>query len=116
MREPDPLSALLKEWKAPEPSPEFDRRIAAAYRNALPRPPVWMRFWRARVSVPMPVLAVGVLVAVVVLLVFRTASTPKPVTVSPNVVSRLNATGFLPLPNGQARVLSVAELKTEVKK
>jgi hypothetical protein len=116
MREHDPLHALLEEWKAPEPSPELDRRVAAAYRKARPRPPVWRRFLRARVSIPVPVLAVGVLAAILVLLVFRIASTPKPLTVSPNVVSQLNATGFLPLPNGQARVLSVAELKTEVKK
>jgi hypothetical protein len=64
----------------------------------------------------MPVLAVGVLVAVVVLLMFRAASTPEPPPVSPNVVSLLNATGFRPLPNGQTRILSVTELKTELKK
>jgi hypothetical protein len=111
MREPDPLHALLREWKSPEPSRELDQRVVAAYRDAVPRPPVLRRFWQARVSVPAPVLALGILLAVAALLWFRGSFTPKPLTVSPNVVAQLNATGFQPLPNGQARVLSVTELK-----
>ncbi len=122
MRDPDPLHALLREWRAPEPSPELDQRVASAYREAVgqgarPRPSIWAGFWRARISIPAPVLALGILVAVAAtLLWFRGSSTPKPLTVSPNVVAQLNATGFQPLPNGRARVLSVTELKTEPKK
>jgi anti-sigma-K factor RskA len=121
MSEHDPLRALLREWQAPEPSPELDQRVVSAYREAVgqgarPRPSIWASFWRSRISVPAPVLALGILVAVAALLWFRGPSTPKPLTVSPNVVAQLNATGFQPLPNGRARVLSVTELKMELKK
>jgi anti-sigma-K factor RskA len=121
MSEHDPLRALLREWQAPEPSPELDQRVVSAYREAVgqgarPRPSIWASFWRSRISVPAPVLALGILVAVAALLWYRGPSTPKPLTVSPNVVAQLNATGFQPLPNGRARVLSVTELNTELKK
>lgn len=121
MSEDAPLRALLREWQAPQPSPELDQRIVSAYRDAVGgraqrRPSIWAGFWRARISVPAPVFALGILVAVAALLWFRGWSTPKPLTVSPGVVAQLNATGFQPLPNGQTRVLSVTELKTELKK
>jgi hypothetical protein len=111
MREPDPLSALLREWKSPEPSPELDRRIAAAYRDAVPRPPIWRRFFQARVSVPVPVFAVGVLLVLAVFVWFRESSAPQALPATSDLVTRLNATGFQPLPNGEARVISVKELK-----
>ncbi|HTC87064.1 MAG TPA: hypothetical protein VK686_02130 [Bryobacteraceae bacterium] len=111
MREPDPLHALLEEWKAPEPSHEFDRRVAAAYRMARPQRTILGRFWRARVSVPAPIFGMAILVAVMVFIWFRVAATPSPSRVAPNVVTYLNATGFQPLPNGAARVVSIKELK-----
>ena len=111
MREPDPLHALLEEWKAPEPSPEFDRRVVAAYQKGLPRPAIAGRFWRARVSVPAPIFAVAILVALVVFIWFRVAATSSPARATPNVVTYLNATGFQPLPNGAARVVRVTEVR-----
>jgi|ERR1700733_4291854 len=111
MREPDPLRALLEEWKAPEPSPEFDRRVVAAYRMGRPRTAMVGRFWRARVSVPAPIFAVAVLVALAVFIWFRVAATPSPSATTPNVVTYLNATGFQPLPNGAARVVRVTEVR-----
>lgn len=55
MKEDDPLDSLLREWKAPEPTEELDRRVTSAYRFAM-RPSVWQRCWRMRVSIPLPVL------------------------------------------------------------
>lgn len=111
MREHDPLHALLEEWKAPEPSTEFDRRVAAAYRHSQSHPAILGRFWRARVSVPAPVFAVAVVVALVVFFWFRVAATPGPSRDTPNIVTYLNATGFQPLPNGAARVVRVTEVR-----
>jgi hypothetical protein len=122
MTEHDPLRALLREWQAKEPSPEMDERIATAYRDAVGlearRAPILLRFWRTRVSVPAPVLAVGVLLVVAVFVWFRGAVASRTVPVTPNAVTRLNATGFQPLPNGEARVISITDLKTgtELKK
>jgi hypothetical protein len=117
MTEHDPLHALLREWKAPEPTPELDTRIAAAYRDAVgrevvARPPILRRFWRARVSLPAPVLVMGVLALLAVFLWFRVAAPPPPVIPAPpDLVTHGDATGFQPLPNGEARVISVKELK-----
>ena len=104
MIDPDPLRDLLREWDAPEPSPELDSRVAAAYRAAIRRTP----WWRARISIPVPALAAMVLLAVAVyLLQFRSAPPPPP---QPGIVTQLNGTGFVPLPNGEARIVSVKEL------
>lgn len=111
MREPEPFSALLQEWKSPEPSPELDRRIVAAYRNALPCPPILRRFLQARVSIPVPAFAVGVLVAVLMFLWFRGSSPPQPLPATSNLVTHLDATGFQALPNGAARLVPVKELR-----
>jgi hypothetical protein len=117
MTENDPLRALLREWKSPEPAPELDTRIAAAYRaamshDALRRPPILRRFWRARVSLPAPVFAVGVLAVLAVVLWFRVASPPPPaLPTTSDVVTHLDATGFQALPDGEARVISVKELR-----
>ena len=112
MTEQDPLRALLREWQDPEPPPDLDRRVMAAYRNAVgPRPSLWVRLWQVRISVPAPVLALAVLAAIAVLVLMRRPS-EMPASLSvPNLVSRLNATGFQPLPDGAARVISVTDLK-----
>ena len=116
MKEHDPLHALLREWEAPEPSPEFDSRMVSAYRDAVVArdanrlSSIWAGFWKARISVPAPVLAVAVLVAVAGFLLLRGTSAPK-VPPTANLVTHLNATGFQPLPNGEARVIPVTELK-----
>lgn len=117
MTENDPLRALLREWKSPEPAPELDARVAAAYRDAVGReaarrPPMLRRFWQARVSVPAPVFAVGVLLPLAVFFWFRAASPPPPaLPATSDVVTHLDATGFQALPDGAARVISVKELR-----
>jgi hypothetical protein len=104
MSENDPLRAVLREWKAPEPSAGLDERVRAGFRTAQ-RPSPWARFWSARVSVPVPVLAaVVLLVAVVWLVEFRPAP---PAPRQPGVVTRLEATGFQAVPNGVAFVEEV---------
>jgi hypothetical protein len=106
MSENDSLRALLREWKAPEPSEALDERVRAGFRTVR-APSPWARFWRARVSVPVPVLAaVALLVAVAYLVEFR--PTP-PAPRQPGVVTRLEATGFQPVPNGVALVEDVKQ-------
>lgn len=104
MSENDPLRSVLREWKAPEPSEALDERVRGAFR-VLRAPSLWARFLRARVSVPVPVLAaVVLLIAVAWLVEFRPAT---PVPRQPGVVTRLEATGFQPVPNGVALVEEV---------
>jgi len=108
MRENDPLQAVLREWQAPEPSAVLDERVRAGFRAIQPSPR-WPRFWSARVSVPVPVLAaVLLLVAVVWLMEFRPAEPLVPPR-QPGVVTRLEATGFQPEPNGVALVEEVKQ-------
>jgi anti-sigma-K factor RskA len=115
MKESDPLSALLKEWRSPEPSPELDRRMVSAYRERMERntprdSPLWIRFWRARISVPAPLLTLAALAALAIFVWFRQTPASHPAPVTPSLVTQLNATGFEPLPNGAARVVPVSEL------
>jgi len=106
MSEMDRLRGVLREWKAPEPTEALDERVRAGFRAAS-APSPWARFWTARVSVPVPVLAaVAVLLAVVWLVEFRPAA---PVPRPPGVVTRLEATGFQPLPDGVALVEEVKQ-------
>lgn len=111
MTEPDPLDSVLREWQAPEASAGLDREVLAAYRSAVPRPvPFWQRFWSTRMSVPAPALLAA---AIVILGLFiwlwplARPSSPNP----PGVVTQLNATGFQPLPNGDARVIPAMEVQ-----
>ena len=104
MSENDPLRVVLRGWAAPEPSAALDERVRAGFRAAR-APSAWMRFWRARVSVPVPALAaVLLLVAVVWLVEIRPAP---PALRQPGLVTRLEATGFQPLPDGVALVEDV---------
>ena len=113
----DPLQPVLREWTAPEPPAGMDARIRSAYR-AQYRPSPWRSFWSARVSVPIPVLAALMLMAAAVSLMFRAATpVPRPALhISSSAVdqegdrsleTRLDATGFQPLPNGAARVVKM---------
>lgn len=115
MKERDPLDALLGEWKSPEPSPELDERVMRAYR-AQPEAVKalgWRRFWTARISVPVPVLIAAIAVLALFLWV-RSASQSRALPEASGIVTHLNATGFQPLPNGQARVLPVNERRHEI--
>lgn len=114
MSERDPMRDLLREWTPPEPSAEFDERVAQAYRAAIPRAdrrPVWRRFWGARISVPAPVLLAAMAVVVALFLWFRPTAmqAPAPAMDVPGVLTQLNVTGFQPLPNGAARVVDIKE-------
>ena len=111
MRETDPLDALLREeWKSPEPTAALDRRVTAAYRSAV-RPSAWVQFWRMRFSVPAPVLLGAMLVIFALFLWLR----PAPGTSMPSeragAVTRVNASGFQPLPNGEARIIPAVEIR-----
>jgi hypothetical protein len=111
MKENDPLNPLLREWEAPEPSRGLDARVGAAYR-AMHRPSLWRRISTTRVTIPVPVFAALLVLAAVLWLQFRsgpTAPAPPPTaTVSPadgGYLSRLETSGFQPLPDGAARVV-----------
>lgn len=114
MKESDPLDTLLRECKLPEPTAELDQRVVSAYRSAV-RPPrvsprAWRQFWTMRVSVPVPALVAVALAifAVVFWLWPAAATTHSPET--PGIVTRLNVSGFQPLPNGVARIVPVMEI------
>lgn len=110
MKETDSLDALLREWKLSEPGPELDRRIIAGCRTAMgsrrDAAPFWRRFWAMRISIPAPALMAAALVVVALLLWLRPAVRP---VQNPGAVTRLNITGFEPLPNGDARVVPAVE-------
>jgi hypothetical protein len=106
---------MLREWQAPDPPADLDRRVLAAYRAAhVPSP--WRIFWTARISVPVPVLAALLLLAAALFVQYRArAPQPRPPLRMETVlmplnggsgcVTRLDATGFQPLPNGAARIV-----------
>jgi hypothetical protein len=110
MKESDSLDTLLREWKSPEPAPELDRRVTSAYRSALRRP-AWMGFWKMRISVPAPVLLLAALAMFALFFWLRPAVAPATPSEAPGAVTRLNASGFQPLPNGEARVVPVSEVQ-----
>ena len=114
MKENDPLHSLLGEWEAPAPSPGFDARVAraaAAYREKR-APSWWQRIWTVRVTIPLPVFAALLVLAAVLWMQFRGGSpVPEPAptaTATPSdggYLSRLDSSGFQPLPDGAARVV-----------
>jgi len=115
MREPDSLDTLLHESKSPEPRMELDQRIRSAYRSAV-RPPrfsprVWRQFWTMRVSVPAPVLVATALAILALFLWLKPSAAPAASPEPSGVVTQLNASGFQPLPNGEARVIPAVEVK-----
>jgi hypothetical protein len=115
VREPDSLDALLREWKSPEPTAELDERVVSAYRSTVrPRrfsPRMWRQFWTMRVSVPAPVLVATALAILALFFWLRPSATRATAPEAPGVVTQLNASGFQPLPNGQARVVPAVEVQ-----
>jgi len=111
MIDPDSLDAILREeWKAPEPTAAFEQRMTSAYRSAV-RPSVWWRFWKFRVSVPAPVLVAAMLTIFALFFWLRPAAAPAVSPDTSSVVTRLNASGFQPLPNGHTRVIPAMEIQ-----
>src|SRR5271170_4488350 len=108
--EDDKLRGVLREWEAPEPNPELDARVRAAWRGV--HPSAWQRIWTARVSIPVPLLAALLLAAAFLLLKFGAA---RPAEVAPSkaggYVTQGSVTGFQPVPNGEARVITVKEVQ-----
>jgi hypothetical protein len=101
------LSALLREWRAPDPPAELDGRVRSAWRAA--HPAVWRRIWTARIHVPVPVFAVLLLLIAALLYTVRPAAAPPPP--AERYITRVNATGFRPLPNGEAKIVRAEEIK-----
>jgi hypothetical protein len=108
MNEKDPLRSLLNEWEAPEPPAALDARVRAAYR-AQRRPAFWKRLWSFRVSIPAPVLAAAILMIAAGLWIGRRPGPPpSPTPAVPaggGYLTRLDASGFQPLPDGEVRVI-----------
>ncbi len=115
MREPDSLDVLLREWKPPEPTAELDRRVTSAYRSAVRRPRfsprAWQQFWTMRLSVPAPALVAAALAILTLFFWWRPSAAPAASPETSGVVTRLNVSGFQPLPNGEARVVPAMEVK-----
>jgi hypothetical protein len=103
----DRLHEILYEWEAPESTVEMDSRMRAAWRSA--HPPLWRRLWSARISVPIPVLAALLVLAAVLL--FSLSPAPPAAPEMGRYVTHLNATGFQPVTNGEARVVKIEEMK-----
>jgi hypothetical protein len=103
MNEGDSLQALLREWEAAQPESHMDRRVLDAYRGAIRNLPWWRRFWRARISIPVPVI----LAAAALIALFLWLRPARPVVT--DATTEWNVTGFQPLPNGAARVIRARE-------
>jgi hypothetical protein len=115
MTEPDSLDNLLREWKSPEPAAELDQRVTSAYRSAV-RPPrfsprVWRQFWTMRVSVPAPALVAAAFALITLFLWLRPPAVPATSAKTSDAVTQLNASGYQPLPNGEARVIPAVEVQ-----
>ena len=106
MMENDLLKHILKEWRAPEPGTAMDTRLRAAYCDVY-RPSPWKLFWMTRISVPAPALAVLAILVLAMFLQFRSGPAPVAPRADRGYVTRMEATGFHPLPNGAARVVTV---------
>jgi hypothetical protein len=115
MKEPEALDDLLREWRLPEPDAELDQRVTTAYRSAVrsrrSSSPVWQRWWTMRVSVPAPALMAAALAILGLFIWLRPSAAPPPAPSTPHVVTQLNASGFQPLPDGEAKVIPAVEIK-----
>jgi hypothetical protein len=118
MKENDPLNSVLREWEAPRPPSAMDARVLAAYRAGHKpgyRPSPWWRFWSARVSIPVPVLAALLLILTAFWFQFRVQPpVVQPGRVAPpgeGYLTRMEAAGFQPLPDGETRVIRSGGVK-----
>ena len=62
------LQRLVRRWSPPPPSPDLDDRMMARFRSARGWRGGLRRLLHARLSVPLPLVAAGLLVAVCLLL------------------------------------------------
>jgi hypothetical protein len=110
MSENDPLRSVLQEWKAPEPSAALDESVRAGFRALRPQS-AWAQFWSARITLPLPAVLAAMAFSVVAgaawMIALRSSSpTPAP---RRGVVTRFEATGFVPVPDGSALVKEVTQ-------
>lgn len=106
----DPLKPLLEEWKAPEPPAALDARVRAVFRNSR-RAPWWERIWSFRISIPVPVLAVVLLLAAAGIWIERRSTPSVRPAAPPGYITRLESAGFQPLPDGEVRVIRSGDVK-----
>jgi len=111
MREPDSLDALLRDWKSPEPTAELDQRVRSAYRSTVRPPRFWQQFWTMRVSVPAPALLAAAFAILALFFWLKSAAAPAYSPEISGAVTRLNADGFQPLANGEARLVPAMEVQ-----
>jgi hypothetical protein len=60
------LAAWLRQWEPPKPSPRLDERVTRSFREAGTRESLWKRLAAARVSVPLPLAALLIAVALAI--------------------------------------------------
>ena len=109
MMESDPLRAVLREWEAPEPGAGLDARVRDAWRSRCPAR--GRRVWAARLRVLVPVsIALSLVLAAVLIKPVARTGTESYVTPD-SYVTKLDAAGLRPVPNGVARVVSVKEVE-----
>src|SRR5260370_18626879 len=96
----------------------MDTRVLAAYRAGYRpghRPSPWRRFCPARVSIPVPVLAALVVILTAFWFQFRVQPpVVQPGRVAPpgeGYLTRMEAAGFQPLPDGGIRVIRSGGVK-----
>jgi hypothetical protein len=107
VKDQDSLRELLREWEAPEPSAALDTRVRAAYREKRRRG----SWWSWRVSIPVPVLAAALLMIAAGWWIERRATPPVRSTAPAGYITRLDAAGFQPLPDGEIRIIRSGDRK-----
>jgi len=108
----DPLSGMLRQWEAPEPSQALDARVRASHREMY-RQSWWRRVWSVEIRVPAPVFAALLLLLVGAAMWVGMQHSAKldrarPAAVSPLNVgyqTRIESAGFQPLPDGAIKVI-----------
>ena len=119
MNDPESLDKLLHEWKSPDPAEEMDERVLHAWRSAVRlavQTPRARNFWTMRINIPAPALLAAALAVAVFFFWLRSPSTHAAREASPQthgIVTQLDARGFEPLPNGEARIISAREIPDE---
>jgi hypothetical protein len=65
--ESDPqLTTWLRLWKTPRAPAGLEERLRASYRAGVPRPPAWTRVLKTRITLPLPLaaLVIGLALAI----------------------------------------------------
>lgn len=106
MKKEEDVDSILREWKAPAPSADLDDSVLQAFRKACPAP-VWRRV-PPRLERRVLLIAATVLVAVGLSISFRPIKGPPEI---PQVVTRINASGFRALPDGAATIIKAREVR-----